>query len=75
MWRDIIAVHDIDLPYKGSAESKCTRHMAEVANGMLSKAGGPLVEEDVDVEIWRYRYCGERPYNAKLCALPVELVE
>lgn len=39
---------------------------------MLSMTGGPLLEEDVDIDIWRYMYYAGRPYAVNLCDLPVE---
>lgn len=75
MWRDVIAIDDIDLSYYGSDDSKSTLHVTDVVTGILALAGGPFVEEGVDVDIWRYRYYGERPYVSNLCALPAEVFE
>ena len=73
VWRDVIAVDDADLSYFGSSTSKMSRHVAEVMKGMVALPSGPLVEEaDVDVDIWRYRYYGERSYVRNLCGIPDE---
>lgn len=73
MWQRIITVDDIDRSYYGSVDAKRTRHVSEVAKGMLSLASGPLVDEEIDVDFWHYRYYGERRYVANLCAMPAEL--
>lgn len=65
---------DIDISYYGSADSRRTRHVADVSEGMFEFACGPSVEEDVDFDFWHYRYYGERPYVENLCALPEYLV-
>lgn len=70
VWRDIIAVNAFGLNYHGSACAHKSRHVANFAKGMLSLAGGLLVEEEVDVDIWCYRYYAERPYVANIFALP-----
>lgn len=72
LWRDVIAVDDIYLSYYGSIHTKRFRNVIGVAKCMLSLAGAPLVEEDVDVDIWRYQYFGERPYVAKFCSVSAE---
>lgn len=74
VWRYIIVVDDIDLSYYGYAESKCTGQVAKVAKCMPALDGRLLVEEDVNVELWCYRYYLECPYVENLCALPAELV-
>lgn len=51
--RLLIAVKDDDITYYGTTEAKRSRHVAEVARGMLAFPSGPLVEADVDVDIWR----------------------
>lgn len=53
-------------------EVKRSRHVAEVEKAMLALPSGPLVEDDVGVEICRYLYYGERPYVENVCALPAE---
>lgn len=70
VWRDIIAVDDMN--YHGSAHDRKPLHVVHVANGMLTFAGGPSVENYIDVDDWRYRYYGERSFIANLCALPAE---
>lgn len=63
VWRYLIAVKEEDIKYYGrdrTIEAKCTRHVSEVVKGMLALSSGPLVEADVDVDIWMYRYYGER---------------
>lgn len=62
VWWSIIAVEDDDIMYNGrdrTIEAKRSCHMAEVSKGMLEPPSGPLVDADVDVYIWRYRYYGE----------------
>lgn len=75
VWSDVIAVDDIEFSYYGSADSKPTRHLGDVAKGMFALGGGPFFEEGVDVDIWGYRYCVERWYIDNLCVLPEELLE
>lgn len=48
------------------------RHVTVVSKCMAALAGSPVLEEGVDVGIWRYRYYCERPYVANLCYLPAE---
>lgn len=55
VWSDIVAVDDIYFAYYGSTESKRRRHVVEVAKLMVALPTGPLVEEGVDGDIWRYR--------------------
>lgn len=70
--RDIICVDDSHLNYHGSTDARKSRHVAEVAKGMLSIAGGLLLQDDVDVDIWGYWNYVERPYVKNLCDLPAE---
>lgn len=53
-------------------ETKRSRHWAEIAEGMLELPSRPLVEDDVDLDIWRCRYYVERLYVESLCSLPAE---
>lgn len=66
VWRNIIAVDDIELSYFGSVHEKRTRHVSDVAKGTLSLAGAPLIDGEIDVDLWLYRYYCERPYVANL---------
>lgn len=75
VWRYVIAVDDNDLNYHGSVDARKSRQVANVANGMLASAGGPLVDEDFDVYICRYRYYIEWLYSAKLCDMPAEQLD
>lgn len=45
--------------------------MADVAKGMMSLAGGPLVEED-EVDIWFYLYQAESRYLVNFCAMSAD---
>lgn len=72
IWCEIIAVDGSDLNFHSSADARKSRHLANVAKGMLSLTGGLLVEEDFDVDIWSYRYYAERPYVSNLWAQPAE---
>lgn len=68
-WRDIIAVDNKDLSYHGSADTRKTPHVADVSKMFLTLAGGPLVEEDGNVDLWSYSYYVERRYVANfLCS-------
>lgn len=51
MWQRIIAVGDIDFADFGTMDVKRTRHVAAVAKGLQTFAGGPLVDDDVDVVV------------------------
>lgn len=72
VWLDIVAVDDYDLKYHGSADARKSHLVADVAKGMLALASEPLVEEDVDVDLWSYRYYGELRYAVNLFALQTE---
>lgn len=48
----IIAVDDTDLANYGTIEVKCTRHVGPVAKVLQTFASGPLVDDDVDVDMW-----------------------
>lgn len=63
-------MNDTDLDYHSTDESKLTRHVAEVAKGMMALSHGPIVTEDIDVVFWRYRYYGDLPYVANLITIP-----
>lgn len=69
VWHRIFAVDDIDLSYDGSVHTKRVQKVNDVAKGMMSLAGGRLMEENVDVDIWRYWHFGERPHVAKFMFL------
>lgn len=60
-WCEIIAVDDTDFNFYLSTDYRKSRLVADVVKDVLALAGGTLVEEDVDVEIWRYRYFVNRP--------------
>lgn len=64
--RVIIAVDDVDLKYNGYTDAWKSLHVEDVVKTMLSLVGGLLVEDGVDVDLWRYRYYGELPYVVKL---------
>lgn len=68
----MIAVSDGDITYyslERTIDAKRSRHVFEVAKGMIDLPSGPLAEADADVDIWRYCYYGERSYGANLSAL------
>lgn len=48
---EITNVNDDYLNYRFWTDARKSRHVADVEMGMLSLAGGPLVEEDIDVDI------------------------
>lgn len=72
VWRYIIAVFDADLNYHGSADDFTSCHVVDVAKDMLSLIRGPLVEEDVYVDIRRYPYCAECLYVSNMCTILAE---
>lgn len=57
---------NIDLNCHGSADARKYPHVVDVPECMLAFAGGPPMEDDVDVNIWRYHYYGERSRVANL---------
>lgn len=72
MWRDIVAGDDMDLSYYGSADVKRVFHVRDVSKGMISLSSAPLVEKDVDVDIWCFSYYREPPHVHRPCSLPAE---
>lgn len=43
VWCDIISMNDTDLACHGTNEVKRTRHVAEVAKGMMALSHGPII--------------------------------
>lgn len=72
VWQLIISVDDIDLSNYGNMIVKPTRRVAAVAKGLQTFAGGFTLDEDVDVDLWRYRFFSEWPYVASLCSFTEE---
>lgn len=72
VWQLIIAVDDVNLANYGTIDAKRARHVAAVDKCLQWFAGGLLVDEDVDVDLWRYRVYSERAYVANLCAFTAE---
>lgn len=62
VWQSIIAFNDIDLANFGTFNVKHTRHVATAAKGLHKFTGGPLIEDDVHVDMCRYRVYSERLY-------------
>lgn len=54
--RVIITVDEDDLSHYCSVESKRSHHVADVAGGIRAFTGGTFVDEDVEVDIWNYRF-------------------
>lgn len=67
VWQRFITVYDMYFSYHATADAKRAHQVNNVAKGMFPLAGGPLVEDGVDVDLSRYPYFGERPYVANLC--------
>lgn len=68
VWQNIIAVYDVYLANFGIIDVKRTRHVASVAKGLLTFAGGWVVDNDANVDLWRYWVCSELLYVANLCS-------
>jgi hypothetical protein len=73
VWRDIVAVDDIDLAGRDSVASRKVRLIRDVAKGMSALCGGEVIDDDLDVDLWKYRYFGERSYVHNLVALADDL--
>lgn len=67
-WQTIIAVDNINLSNLGIMDVKRTRHVVTVAKGLQTFVGGQHIEEDVDVDIWRYRVNIERLWVLIFCS-------
>lgn len=67
VWKNIIAVDDVDLTNFGIVDVKRTHHVGGVANGLLTFAGGPLVFDNVDVDLWRTG-CIVSAHMSPICA-------
>lgn len=63
---------DIDLANFGTMDVKPMLHVVAVAKGLQTFAGGLTVDEDVDVDLWRYRVFSERLYVANVCLFTEE---
>lgn len=68
VWQNVIAVDYVHLANFGTIEVKSTRNLVAVTKGLLTFSGGPLVDGNVDVDLWWYRVFSERPYVADLCS-------
>lgn len=55
-------------------DQKRTWNVSYVTKGLQEFGGGPLIEEEYDVDFWSYSYYGECVYVTNLCALPAELL-
>lgn len=76
IWRDVIAIDEIDLCYYGTEKAKLARHVGLVGKGMNALTGGHFVERDgVDVDIWRYHFRSERDYFANVDGIPEDTLE
>lgn len=53
---DNIMYYDLDK----TTEAERSLHVPKVTNGILALPNGPLAEVDVKIDIWLYRYYGER---------------
>lgn len=54
VWQSIIAVDDIDTDNFDAFDAKCTRHVVAVAKCLQTFAGGPLLDDDVDIYMLMY---------------------
>lgn len=51
VWRDAIAVDDIDLSHTGEVNGRRALHVSDVARGMEALYGCMVVEDEVDVDL------------------------
>lgn len=70
--RSIIAVDDDYLPYYRTSESKLSRYVTKVMESISTFAKEPLVPENIDVDVWGYRYYWQLPYVENLCDLSAD---
>lgn len=75
VWHDITVVDDVDLKYQVPTHALKSVHVVEVAKGILSLVCGNLMEEQVVVDLWRYRYHGGPLYTENLCAMTSQQLE
>lgn len=54
--RYIISVGDLDLKYHGSGDKRKYRHLVDISKDIFALAGGAFAENEVEVDLWRYRY-------------------
>lgn len=75
VWKDVIAVEDGYQSYFGMGESKRSLQVGDEMKRMCPMASGTLVKENVDVDICRYWYYGERLKVQNICALSTEILD
>lgn len=68
-------MNDTTLVYYGTDESKRTRYVVEASKEIMALSHGPIINEDIDVNIWRYSYYDECPYIENLVTIREEQLD
>lgn len=72
MWRDALAVDEVDLQNGGALEARRVRKIKNICKGISCLPYALPIDDRSDVVFWRHRTFGERFYVANLLALPAE---
>lgn len=75
VWRDVIAVSYVDRNFNREVEGKSALNFRDAAEGMYTMHAGMLIDDQIDVEFWKYGLLHEQNYLTNVCVLQTKQIQ